>query len=76
MHIIEYNSHKVYQREVVLIGIPRIDDAIDMDPCLILAGTSLKVIERLQQLGWKRGGYLALSAGVCIESKFVKGITG
>jgi len=47
-----------------------------MDPCLILAGTSLKVIERLQQLGWKRGGYLALSAGVCIESKFVKGITG
>ena len=52
--------------------------AADTDPCLILAGTSLKVIERLRHLGWKRGGYLAclsgrqaLSAGVCIEHKFV-----
>jgi len=62
---------------------PRINEATDTNPCLILAGTSLKVIERLRHLGWKRGGYLAclsgrqaLSAGVCIEHKFVMRITG
>ena len=31
------------------------NEATDTDPCLILAGTSLKVVERLMQLGWKRG---------------------
>jgi len=47
---------------------PGINEATDTDPCLILAGTSLKVIdavrkffsngvERLMQIGWKRGGY-------------------
>jgi len=41
---------------------PRINEATDTDPCLILAGTSLKVVERLQKLGWMRGGYLDLSA--------------
>jgi len=34
---------------------PKINEATDTDPCLILAGTSLKVIERLQQLDWKCG---------------------
>ena len=31
------------------------NEATDTYPCLILAGTSLKVVERLMQLGWKRG---------------------
>ncbi len=47
--------------------IPRINEATDTVPCLIppieafegrLAGTSLKVIESLQHLGWKRGDTL------------------
>lgn len=37
---------------------PRINEATDTAPCLIHAGTSLKVIERLQHLGWKRGDTL------------------
>lgn len=32
---------------------PRINEATDTDPCLIHAGASLKVIERLHELGWK-----------------------
>ncbi|MBI5748191.1 MAG: hypothetical protein HZA00_03625 [Nitrospinae bacterium] len=32
---------------------PRINEATDTDPCFTLAGTSLKVIERLKQPGWK-----------------------
>ena len=31
----------------------KINEATDTDPCLILAWTSLKVVERLQYLGWK-----------------------
>ena len=48
--------------------------------------TDLKVVERLMQLGWKLGAYIAclcvarrqaLSAGVCcIEYAFVMSITG
>ncbi|MBI4378624.1 MAG: hypothetical protein HY578_05950 [Nitrospinae bacterium] len=34
------------------------NEATDTDPCLILTGTSLKVIERLQHIGWKRGDTL------------------
>jgi hypothetical protein len=37
------------------ILMPGINEATDTDPCLILAGTSLKVVERLRQIGWKRG---------------------
>jgi len=43
---------------------PRINEAADTD---------LKIIERLQQIGWKKarikkaGGYLALSVGVCFK---------
>ena len=44
----------------------KINEATDTDPCLIFAepapylirGTSLKVVERLQHLGWKRGDSL------------------
>ena len=48
----------------------RINEATDTDPCLILAepapylirGTSLKVVERMMQLGWKRGDDLPACA--------------
>jgi len=55
---------------------PRINEVTDTD---------LKVVERLQQLGWKLGAYIAclcvarrqaLLAGVWIEHKFVIRIRG
>jgi len=39
------------------------NEATDTYPCLILAGTSLKVVERLMQLGWKRGEIILFISG-------------
>ena len=62
---------------------PRINEATDTDPCLILAGTSLKVIdpvrkffskgvERLQQIGWKRGVTLLYQQEYALNPEYQK----
>ena len=60
-----------------------INEATDTDPCLILAGTSLKVIdpvrkffskgvERLQQIGWKRGVTLLYQQEYALNPEYQK----
>ena len=66
--------------KVSFTTMPKINEATDTDPCLILAepapylirGTSLKVIERLQQLGWKRGVTLLYQQEYALNPEYQK----
>ena len=62
----------------------KINEATDTDPCLILAGTSLKVIDPVRKnlltalKGYSNSAgsavFLILSAGVCLKTRTARDI--